>query len=214
MSSSPRASRPAESAGKAPAREALRPPPKGRSAMTQVSLARLLGVGDLQPASNVSITLNMSSAAGSSSSAAPAATPDAEVTLAAHERPRGQKRKPPEGPRGRAKAGRMTAESRHIKRDSRLVEFPDQGLKIAAGDLFCQPCKTTLPNIRNSIASHLSTNKHKINLLKFVNRQVADDDLRSELTDYFEANPDEKTVSANAPPTSKFSPTHPLVCTG
>lgn len=196
--SSPSAARSAVSAGKAPAKGP--PPDKGRS-MTQVSMAQLLGLRE-QEASNVSLRLNMSSGAGSSSSAAPAPAPArdpaAEVTLAAHERPRAQKRKAPEGPRGRAKAARMTAESKLIKRDSRLVEFPDQGLKISAGVLFCQPCKTTLPNIRNSIASHLMTNKHKANLIKFANQQLVDCTLRSELSEYFEANPDEKTVSTHA----------------
>lgn len=187
-------SRSATSSGKAPATDA--PPSNNRSSLTQVSLAQLLGVSN----SNISnVTLNMSSAAGSSSNAPAVPDPATEVTLASHERKRAQKRKAPEGPRGRAKSVRTTAESKNIKHNERVNEFPEQGLKVSAGVLFCQPCATTLPNIRNSIVHHLMTAKHKSNLVKHNNRRQADNGLRVELSEYFDANPDEKSVSAHSP---------------
>lgn len=189
--SSPRTSRSA--AGKAVA-ENGRDRSKEHACMTQVSLAQLLGVSRSE-ASNVNLRLSMSSAAASSSSAPADAQTTDEVPLATHERPRATKRKLPEGPRGRAKSVRTTLESKNVKADARLVQFPDQGLKLSAGVLFCQPCKTTLPNIRNSISMHLATNKHKSNLLKHINRGAADMLARAELTEYFDSHPDERMAS-------------------
>lgn len=156
-----------------------------------MSLAQLLGVNESRSGS-VTMTLNMSSSA----STAPAAEElEVDVPLAAHERSRSAKRKAPIGPRGRAKVGRMSVEVKGVTKHCRLNEFPDQGLKVSAGALFCQPCALTLPNIRSSIHHHLCTNKHKVKLQEYVKKQENDQVLRTELSDYFVANPDEKHVS-------------------
>lgn len=107
-SPSPHAARSAAGKGKAVAQDTVTAAKDRR--MTQVSLAQLLGVSGSE-ASSVTLTLNMSTAAASSASApAPANRETAEVPLANHERPRATKRKVPEGPRGRAKAVRTTAD--------------------------------------------------------------------------------------------------------
>lgn len=80
--------------------------------------------------------------------------------LANHERERKPKRKPPEGPRGRATAARVTQETR-VSLESRIQKFADQGLKASAGKLFCQACPCEVPNIWSSIVNHLNTKKHK-----------------------------------------------------
>lgn len=75
--------------------------------------------------------------------------------LAAHERARAAARKLPSGPRGRQVERRTTKES-SIPIAHRLREFQGQGLKEAAGELFCVACKEPIPNIKSSIAHHLS----------------------------------------------------------
>lgn len=170
-------------------------PAQSKGGMTQVSLARLLGVCEPGP-SRMSVTLNMSTSSSSATPAvaeAPAAAADLE--LAGHERSRAKKRKAPEGPRGRAKATRITNEAKNVSKNSRLNDFPEQGLKVSGGTLFCQPCATTLPNIRGSIINHLGTKKHKCKLVVFQKRQQADKELRTELSEYFDNNSDEMLAS-------------------
>lgn len=166
-----------------------------RNSLTQVSLAQLLGVNESSSSSsNVTLTLNMTS-----SPVERVVVEEAEATatveLAKIERARTQKRKAPEGPRGRSKIGRMTVEPKSVPKLNRLTEFPEQGLKISAGALFCQPCKMTLPNIRGSIVHHLATKKHEGKLQVFLKQQQEDNNLRTELSDYFTANPDERQES-------------------
>lgn len=165
-------------------------PSRGR--LAQVSLARLLGVCEPCPA-GMTLTLNMSASSSSGPPPAPVAA-SADTELAAHERVRAKKRKAPEGPRGRSKASRTTMEAKNVSKDHRLSDFPNQGLKVSAGDLFCQPCATTLPNIKGSIIHHLQTKKHKIKLEAFQKRQAADMEVRTELSEYFDANKDERQV--------------------
>lgn len=171
------------------------------SSFTQVSLARLLGVGESGSTTNVSLTLNMSTSSPDAAASpcreeAPAEAPAQDLELARHERARSKKRKLPVGPRGRAKATRMALEPKSVAKDTRLKDFPEQGLKISAGALFCQPCAITLPNIKSSIISHLSTKKHACKLQTFQKQQEADNNLRTELCEYFAANPDEHQASS------------------
>lgn len=91
-------------------------------------------------------------------------------------------------------------EAKSISQDHRLRDFPHQGLKISAGKLFCQPCAITLPNIKGSIASHLATQKHKQKLEAHVKQMQADSSTRTELSEYFEANPDEGQESSHHQP--------------
>tara|TARA_B110001450_G_C17657600_1_gene495928 strand:- start:199 stop:2715 length:2517 start_codon:yes stop_codon:yes gene_type:complete len=110
--------------------------------------------------------------------------------LAAHERERAAKMKPPEGPRGRQVDRRVTKETK-VSVDQRLRDFAGQGLKNSAGEIFCGPCKTTIPNIKGSIRDHVGRNKHKENLIKYVEKHGDDDDVKELLSDHFKANPDQ-----------------------
>lgn len=182
-----------------PTGKAVAPPrSKSRSGLTQVSLAQLLGVQE-SSASSVTFTLNMTSEPAH----AVAEDPAAEFELADHERNRSKKRKAPEGPRGRSKAGRNTSEAKHVPMLNRLNEFPNQGLKISAGALFCKPCAATLPNIKSSIVSHLATSKHKCKLLKYEQQRESDNVARTELAEYFMANLEESQVSVIHLPTAQ-----------
>lgn len=182
--------------------KAVAPPrSNSRSGLTQVSLAQLLGVQE-SSASSVTLTLNMTSDR-SEPAAAVAKEPAMEFELADHERNRSKKRKAPEGPRGRSKAGRNSVEAKHVPMLNRLKEFPNQGLKISAGALFCKPCAVTLPNIKSSIVSHVATSKHKSKVLKYEQQRESDNVTRTELAEYFMANLEESQVSVVHLPTAR-----------
>ena len=72
-----------------------------------------------------------------------------------------------------------------------LREFPGQGLKESAGQLFCGPCKETLPNIKGSIRDHVGRKKHTDNLQKYVEKHGDDEEVKELLSEHFKANPDE-----------------------
>eukprot|EP00967_Tisochrysis_lutea_P046406 scaffold56399_cov26-Tisochrysis_lutea.AAC.1 len=63
--------------------------------------------------------------------------------LAAHERERKKKMKPPPvGSRGPNQAVRISKETKvTISTSTRLKEFPDDSLRISGGTLFCAACK-------------------------------------------------------------------------
>jgi hypothetical protein len=110
--------------------------------------------------------------------------------LAAHERGRAAKMKLPEGPRGRQVERRTTKETK-VTVAQRLREFPGQGLKESAGELFCGPCKETIPNIKGSIRDHVGRKKHTDNLQKYVEKHGDDEEVKEVLSEHFKANPDE-----------------------
>ena len=110
--------------------------------------------------------------------------------LAAHERERVVKMKPPEGPRGRQVEARTTKESK-VPLAQRLREFPDQGLIDSNGKIFCAPCKEEIPNIKSSIDGHVKRHKHKNNLDKYQERSGDDGEVKEFLTQHFSSNPDE-----------------------
>ncbi|KAL3919958.1 MAG: hypothetical protein SGPRY_005436, partial [Prymnesium sp.] len=94
------------------------------------------------------------------------------------------KRKRPEGPRGRAKAVRITKETT-VPASRRLVEFRDEGFKLSMGKLFCVPCRETVQNLKEGLKRHVTIKKHKNGLLALRWSQNADPSLAGELTDYF-----------------------------
>ena len=110
--------------------------------------------------------------------------------LAAHERERAAKMKPPEGPRGRQVERRTTKETK-VTVAQRLREFPGQGLKESAGEVYCGPCKETLPNIKGSIRDHVGRKKHTDNVQKYVKKHGDDEEVKELLSEHFKANPDE-----------------------
>ena len=60
-----------------------------------------------------------------------------------------------------------------------------------AGELFCGPCKETLPNIKGSIRDHVGCKKHTDHLQKYIEKKHSDDEEVTELlSEYFKANPD------------------------
>ena len=68
--------------------------------------------------------------------------------LAAHERERVAKVKPPVGPRGRQVERRTTKETK-VSCAERIRQFPGMGLKESASEILCLPCKESLPNIKS-----------------------------------------------------------------
>ena len=117
--------------------------------------------------------------------------------MAAHERERKAKMKPPEGPRGRQTTARATKES-NVPVSQRLREFKDNGLKEDAGKLYCAPCKEVIPNIKSSINDHVSRQKHKDALDSYSARDDNDGDIKEILTDYFKSNPDASGTRTSA----------------
>lgn len=127
----------------------------------------------------------------------PSSSTSSMPELAGHERVRAQKRKAPEGPRGRAKAGGRKTRDTCIPVSQRLIEFPDQSFKLSAGLLFCQACKEELANLKEGIKRHVASTKHQRKLSMFNSRMAADNALGTDLADYFDANRDEHGVSAS-----------------
>lgn len=114
--------------------------------------------------------------------------------LAAHERVRAQKRKAPVGPRGRAKAARVSKQTKVSVHKRVTQDFPDQGLTNSAGKIFCTACREELPNIKEHIKRHISSAKHEAAVQKLMAGTKADATLHDDLAIYFEQNPDEKCV--------------------
>ena len=136
---------------------------------------------------------------GESASAPAAASIGTPAPLAQHERDRAPFNMPPAGVRGRQKAGFNGRETK-VSVTMRIQQYPEQGFRDSAGQLFCGPCKTTIANVKSSIDAHAETCKHKNNLAKFNARTSSDIDLMADLAAYFVANPDEvggKNVSQN-----------------
>lgn len=118
--------------------------------------------------------------------------------LASIHRIRKPKRKPPEGPRGRSKLGRLTKET-NVDLTKRLVQFPGQSLVISAGKLFCKACKEEQPNLKESIKRHLLTTKHREMLKAHEKNMDRNSSLVSDLAEYFENKKDEQGVRRQTP---------------
>ncbi len=43
-----------------------------------------------------------------------------------------------------------------------MTEFPEEGLTVSNGKLFCSACREELSLRKNIVANHISSNKHKI----------------------------------------------------
>lgn len=109
------------------------------------------------------------------------------------ERVRAKKRKAPEGPRGRAKAGRTTKET-SVSLKKRLEEFPDEGLVISAGELFCGPCKESISNLKEGMRRHFKTRKHMVNKSKMLAAKQSSRVWHNHLANYFANSSDEQGV--------------------
>ncbi|KAL3921141.1 MAG: hypothetical protein SGPRY_005004 [Prymnesium sp.] len=88
-----------------------------------------------------------------------AALPAASTTswLLMNESEPASKKRPKQGPRGRSKAARKTKESAVpvAERLTRFPDDPDEGFKLSAGKLFCQPCKEALVNLKEGLKRHV-----------------------------------------------------------
>lgn len=74
----------------------------------------------------------------------------------------------------------------------RLKQFPDSGLKISAGKIWCEACRQNVPNISSSIHSHLGTKKHRDKFDNFLNQQSGDRQVCVDIATHFENNTNEK----------------------
>lgn len=68
-------------------------------------------------------------------------------------------------------------------------------LIISAGKLFCQACKETQPNLKESLKRHFETPKHKANIEKYKNVSAEASGVFTNLATYFEQHPDVQGVS-------------------
>lgn len=131
--------------------------------------------------------------------AAPHAAGASHPALAGMERERAKKRKAPEGPRGRTKAVRSTKET-SVSVKQRLTEFPGEGLKEAAGKLFCEPCREELTNLKESLKRHIKSSKHITALSIFEKRISSNKKLHTDLADVFKEAPHEHGVCNSLQP--------------
>ena len=106
------------------------------------------------------------------------------------ERDRKAAKKPPEGKRGRKKAGHSTKETK-VSVPKRLNTYPNQAFRDSCGVLFCGACLTELPNIKSTLDAHIASAKHKSKLSKFNEKSSGDFEVMQELGEYFAAHPDE-----------------------
>lgn len=117
--------------------------------------------------------------------------------LAHIERNRKKKLKPTtkKGAFQQNKKSRTTKET-SVKLINRVKEFPDTGLTVEAGVLWCAPCKRRMANLKTSIATHVASAVHLKQFERYKKRNDADSQLRESLVAYFEENPMECGVSA------------------
>lgn len=118
--------------------------------------------------------------------------------LAKHERNRKAKQKPQKKKRklpGALNAAcRSSTKQTSVPLSQRLTEFPNMGLSISAGALWCAPCKKVVPNLKQTIDLHVSSTKHKTNFSKHMRRNEREKKLADGLTAYFERHHTETGV--------------------
>lgn len=113
--------------------------------------------------------------------------------LASHERNRKRKMKPAKKGLLNQSKSVKTKETK-VKLQNRLNEFPNTGLKVETGVLWCAPCKRRMANLKTSIAIHVKSDAHLRELEKYKKRHASDATLRENMVAYFEANPMESGV--------------------
>lgn len=121
--------------------------------------------------------------------------PPMHIPLAPLERTRATKRKAPEGPRGRSKAGRSSKETSVSLKHRVEVDFKDAGLKVSGGKLFCGACKEELPNLKEAIKRHVSSLKHTKKLAAMERAATAGRQIYTDIAEHFTQHPHEHGVS-------------------
>lgn len=116
-------------------------------------------------------------------------------TLAGHERNRKRRRKVATAQRKGKFGSQRSTQQTQVSLQQRLNEFPDSGLTISAGCLFCAPCKKKMVNLKTSIVTHVGSQSHLKKYKKLIQQTAADNLLAENLTNYFKAHPDEQGVT-------------------
>lgn len=124
--------------------------------------------------------------------------PPMHIPLAGIERVRATKRKAPEGPRGRSKAGRTSKETSISLQHRVDVDFKDTGLKVSGGKLFCGACKEELPNLKEAIKRHVNSAKHTKKFAALERAAASGKEIYNEIAEYFVQHPHEQGVSCDA----------------
>ncbi len=85
-------------------------------------------------------------------------------------------------PVGRNKSrGQGSSEPKSLSPRDRVTEFPEEGLTVSNGKLFCSACREELSLRKNIVANHISSNKHKIGKEKLSSKIAQEKDIASSL---------------------------------
>lgn len=91
-----------------------------------------------------------------------------------------------------------------VSLEQRLEEFPQQALTISATTrgkiLFCKCCAKELQNIKETIKTHITSERHKSRLQTWLKKNKGDNQILQFLHEYFKAHPDEKDSTVGEEP--------------
>jgi hypothetical protein len=83
----------------------------------------------------------------------------------------------------------------------RLRDFPDQSFTIASAPngkvLFCRCCPKEIENILGTIKTHVASDRHKENLVKWMEKNQTDEEVKDFLHQYFQEHPNEHQASVS-----------------
>lgn len=83
-----------------------------------------------------------------------------------------------------------------VSLEQRVKEFPDQSIIVTETTrgrvLFCQCCPKELQNIKETIKTHVSSERHAHNLIRWTSRKKGDNSVLEFLHEYFKSHPSEK----------------------
>ena len=121
--------------------------------------------------------------------------------LAAHERGRKLPHKREATGKGTAwsAGGVHKTPATKVPLQKRVDDFPDQSLTIASTPngkvLFCRCCPKEIENILGTIKTHVTADRHKEKMVKWMERNKSDVEVKDFLEQYFQDHPNEKTVT-------------------
>ena len=125
-------------------------------------------------------------------------------TLAAHERGRKLVAKQEHTARGTTwgLSGERKTEPTKVPLQKRVDAFPDQSLIVASTPngkvILCRCCPKEIENILGTVKVHLNSDRHKENLVKWMEKNKTDAAVKEFLEQYFQENPDEEHASVSA----------------
>mmetsp|Transcript_18603 Transcript_18603/g.54510 ORF Transcript_18603/g.54510 Transcript_18603/m.54510 type:complete len:655 (+) Transcript_18603:97-2061(+) len=162
-------------------------PKRARVTLNNYFTSRTSSISRVESRGGGPSTLSASEGARASTSAAVMDLTMPE--LAAHERDRAAKVKPPSKGMGTNGKAKSNARETSVPITRRLLEFPDQSFVASAGVLFCKACKERLVNTTTQIKQHVNTKKHETALKKFQSSSDGDSTRAELLSEYFRVNP-------------------------